>query len=147
MKLAQSLALIITGSASFFIPFALADIIIAQVQVVDHKVPAALRACASNNNNCECFEGGHGAKEVTVNGTGVGSLPESGFFSVEPGLCGSGLKYNFIRNDDGSYDFYVDGGDGISKGTCLPNTNQTTCPNVDTKIYDQLFCKSDICNA
>ena len=148
MKLAQSLALIITGSASFFIPFALANLHIAMV--VDQKNQSVLIACASSNYNCDCFQKGNGAAEVSLGGMQVSSLPESAF-TVESGLCGSrlpNLKYNFYYNQrNGNWDFYKKDGDGKSLGTCYySNTAGASLSCSITYVYDQLVCYTNICS-
>jgi hypothetical protein len=139
MKLAQSLALII--SASFAIPLALADFHI--VQGIAPGGGAGLEACPSDYYNCNCLKNGDRAAQVLVGGRGVGSLPDS-FFSVKSGLCGLG-QLNFYKQGDGSWKFYKDGGDGSLQGTCYKNTAGTSCSG-GFIFYDQLVCYSYICN-
>ena len=75
----QLLALII--SASFAIPFSLADFHIAQV--VD--AGTVLLACPSNYFNCDCFQNTVRAAEVSLDGEEEGSLPKS-FSLSNPGF-------------------------------------------------------------
>ena len=70
MKLAQSLALIITGSASFVIPFALASFRVAMV--TDDRVDGPgkdLVACPLGHYTCDCFQKRIGAANVLFNGS------------------------------------------------------------------------------
>ena len=148
MKLAQSLAFITTGSASIFIPFALANLDFQIAKVVDQELDGdgLLLACPSDNYNCECFEGGVHAAEVSEwsSGKPLASLPENGSFSVESpaGICGS-PRLDFYQESDGPWYFYVNGGDGISKGTCNSTFATMFCSH--SNVYDQLLCNSDIC--
>jgi hypothetical protein len=140
MKLAQSLALL-TG-ASFTVLSALANFHI--VQGIAPGGGAGLEACPSNYYNCDCLENGVRAARVVVNGNGVGSLPAS-FFSVDAGLCGLG-QLNFYKQADGTWNIYVNEGDGTLQGTCNSNTAVNSCS--DGFIFnDELVCYSYICGA
>ena len=139
MKLAQSLALII--SASFAIPSALADFHI--IQGIAPGGGAGLEACPSNFDNCDCMENGDRAARVSVNGQGQGSLPDS-FFSVDAGLCGLG-QLNFYKGSNGVWDIYENDGNGSLQGTCNSNSASSTCSN-GFLFFDQLVCYSYICN-
>ena len=147
MKLAQSLgALIITGSASFVIPFALASFHVATIRIDEGVGSDASRllktlACPAYLYHCLCF--------VKNNRDSVGVIP--GPFdgqhnvSIVSGLCGMG-KLNLFKNSDGSWYIYVDKGNGTIVGTCYPNTAYLTCNDgVDTTIVDNLVCYSNIC--
>ena len=69
---------------------------------------------------------------------------DNSFFFVEAGLCGMG-QLNFYKQDDGTWKFYVDNGDGTLQGTCFQNQGRTTCPA--GKVYlEQLVCYSNICD-
>ena len=150
MKLAQSLALIITGSASFVIPFALAQF---HITKFDDSIygQTSILACSSKTYGCDCFSS---AAKVMVEGEEAKSLPDTAFY-IESGLCGSASSYVFFLQSDGRWNFYVVDGNGVlqhpSQGTCYPNTaTPTTCSGLHayTKVYDQLVCYSDyICKA
>ena len=155
MKLAQSLALIITGSASFIIPFALAS----GFHVVEIFYPIKLLggmfvACSSNDLTCDFFlEGIIGAGNVSFDDRVVadGSLP--GYFKVSPGLCFGSQQLDFFQKyGTSNYDIYYHGGNGTSQGTCYPNkANITYSPNSpysDFRLDDRLICYSTtICNS
>ena len=140
MKLAQSLALII--SASFAIPFALADF---HIVLVDGVNGGELFACPSDYYNCDCFVNGNRRADVTVGGSEIRSLPE-GFFSVASGLCGL-EQLDFYEQSDGSWDIYEENGDGSLQGTCNSNSAFRSCAATGSvSIYDELVCFSYICN-
>ena len=159
MKLAQSLALIITGSASFIIPFALAS----SFQVVSmfnnqSQLGGRFVALPSNNFNCEFFQGGmDGAGNVSFNGRVVedGSLPAA--FNVLPGLCGGSQQLDLYQTSGTrNFEVYVHEGSGVSQATCYPDQANLTCspnsPNSDSvRVFDQLICNSTttgtICNS
>ena len=101
-------------------------------------------ACPSNYYNCDCFAVGHRRAEVQTYGTGT--IDGMTFFQMEPGLCGMGTM-NFYQQDDGSWQFYVDGGDGTVQGTCYGNNAESTCTSDadNLVINDKLVCYSYIC--
>src|ERR1700733_14773485 len=121
MKLAHSLALL--AIAVLTIPSALAAFHV--VQGIAPGGGAGLAACPSNYYNCKCLVNGDRAAQIVVNGQGVGSLSNN-FFSIKGGLCGMGL-FNFYKQGDGHWDFYVDNGDGSLQGTCYSNSATTSC--------------------
>ena len=151
MKLAQSLALIITGGSSFgVIPFALADFNV--TKFINQIGIAALAACSSKAYGCNCFPYGTNAAKVVSNATSgaqLASLPEN-TFSVESGFCGSAFVYDFYNRSDGTWELYEHGGNGIVQGTCHPNTKSvTTCDDghyENIVLYDQLVCSSGLCS-
>ena len=104
------------------------------VSVIDGK---NIRACASDTWDCGCYINGHGAGIIPGSG-GIGD-----FFYVEAGLCGL-PQLNFYKQGDGSYDFYVNDGDGQLQGTCYSNTAELFCGS--QVVDDQLVCYSYICN-
>jgi hypothetical protein len=101
-------------------------------------------ACPSNYYNCDCFAVGHRRAEVETHGTGT--IDGLTFFQMKPSLCGMGTM-NFYQQDDGSWQFYIDGGDGTVQGTCYGNNAETTCTSeADNLIVtDKLVCYSYIC--
>ena len=147
MKLAQSLALIITGSASFVIPLALA-----QFHVVLVIPPLAysrfVAACPSYSYNCACFyDGFNRSLGPTYPQGNQDGFPKNSF-SVNSGLCGFLGVLNFYLNSDGTWSIYEDKGNATSLGTCYPTTVHKTCP-IDRAyviIDDSLVCYSNICN-
>ena len=154
MKLAQSLALIITGSASFVIPFALAQVQISKF--VDETGAAGIAACAPNHYGCDCSPIGINAAFIVSNpttGLVVPSLPEH-TFSINFGFCGNGVWYDFYNRSDASgiWDSYVHNGNGSVQGTCHPNTESTPtrCTDgfyVNNTVSDLLDCQIGCRNA
>ena len=148
MKLAQSLALIITGGASFVIPFALANIHVIQWTALNGT--ETLIACPSEDYGCDCSPGGpYGAGVVSDDGAQLTSLPgPGGHFSVQSPFCGSNSSYYFYNNGtSGRWDIHVQSGTGSLQGNCYPNTESptSTCatskgPGDDTVLHDQLVC-------
>ena len=136
MKLAQSLALII--SASFAIPFAFADFHIVE-RFLEYGVHLA---CPSDYYNCRCFVDDDRSEYVTVGDGVVINLPDN-FFSVQSGLCGL-KQLDFYKQSDGSWDIYEENGDGSLQGTCNSNSGSNKCGRYG--IYEELVCYSYICN-
>ena len=147
MKLAQSLALIITGSALFFIPLALADLHVGLV--IPPLVYARFVAdCPSYSYNCDCFYRGiNGSYGPPYRLGSRDGFPEN-FFSLKSGLCGFGGVLNFYLNSDGTWSIYEDKGNATSLGTCYPTTAKISCPKEDghAEVDDSLVCYSNICN-
>ena len=140
MKLAQSLALIITGSASFVIPFALAGgFHIGKVTQPD--VTSYATACDSDNFACSCF------KQSTYNNPGASvSQNAEGIISIAKGLCGAGKLNLYYNQSDGSWIIYYDRGNGTSQGTCYPTSATLPCDH-NSVVNDFLICYSpNICN-
>lgn len=56
-------------------------------------------------------------------------------------------KMNFYEQDDASWLFYVDGGDGTVQGQCYGNEANSDCKSGDLVllIEDRLVCYSYIC--
>ncbi|KAK9312379.1 hypothetical protein V1524DRAFT_410843 [Lipomyces starkeyi] len=102
-------------------------------------------ACPSNYWNCNCFtENDRGAQADNGN---IKDIVGSSFFQLDAGLCGMGAL-NFYQQGDGSWQFYVDGGDGTLQGTCYSNSASDYCWNVvgSASVADRLVCYSYICN-
>ena len=102
------------------------------------------RACPSNQCNCGCFKGGAG-------GSNVVELPYpqqefQTYFQVQSGLCGMPLM-DFYRRPDGSWEFYVNNGNGQVQGSCYSNSDrQRSAPfNATSSYEDRLVCYSSIC--
>ena len=150
MKLAQSLALI-TGSASFVVPFALADIYVSGYVKTNSigftHSSGSLFAIPKDFDPCDCASKGDCAPKV-LDGGGkeVKKLPNN-FFSVDSGLCGLG-KLNFYQEKDGSGKYYLDGGNGTLLGNCNSTMDNRGCTYSGvfskTFVQHQLSCTSDI---
>ena len=149
MKLPQSLALIITGSASFLIPFALASFRLIDVHP-DHLTPKLndIWAIPSDPFDCSIFSDSNPETGIPSNGVkvrigaGAGTFPTSNMLYSESEICGLG-KLNFYRNKtDGTFQYYLDKGNGSSLGTCTTNTNSNmTCSSTVTLLPDGLNCR------
>ena len=149
MKPAQSLALIIT-SASFIIPFALAQFEVSKS--IDQKTGAVgIAACALGHDGCNCSPFGQYGAYILSNATGtelpVASLPAD-TFSVGRGFCGSTNMYDFYNRSNGIWEFYVDHGNGTALGTCSPTESPPTiCINNGSEVYKLLDCQGICSNA
>ena len=140
MKLAQSLAFIITG-ASFVIPFALAGFAIRGHYATheDGHIYADLEACPSENFGCDCSQ-----QAVAVTSDSDTSVKK---MTVDPGLCGMG-KLDVTQLPNSSWGLSVNGGDGSSRGICnaVPGSDAPCLlSGVATTIVKLLNCTSDIC--
>ena len=149
MKLAQSLALIITGSASFVIPFALASGLHLGVVQIPHAY-AFVTACPASHYDCSCFKDGTNGAMVTF--VGQSFPPPAGpdiSFSINSGLCGLG-KLDSYSNSDGNWDIYEHKGNGTVLATCYPTTSNILTCDHGTEVNDKLICygtsNSNICN-
>ena len=155
MKLAQSLALIITGSASFMIPFALASLFLAVADNTNFPGSETLTACPLKFNACECLrQSGYIVQSFEGFGALFGVFPDDfSEFYTQPGLCGSGqLDFRQPKNDgsNSNWTIYNHNGDGTGQGTCTANRLATnlTCPNSFTGssiVYDIVTCSTKIC--
>ena len=149
MKLAQQLAFIITGIASFLIPFALADFHLLKI-FNSNEAKGVILACPSKKYGCDCFLGSIDAAAVWSGNTIVkGNLPVSGFSVGSPGrvvgLCGSPILLDVYNLGNGTHAIYVHGGNGTLQGTCKPNYGTaTSCGN--TTAYEIMLCSTHICN-
>lgn len=106
-------------------------------------------ACPSNYYNCDCMSNGDRAGHV-INGqppvVGI-TATGSNYFELD-GMCGVG-NMNFYLQGDGSWLFYIAGGDGSVQGTCYAGDNSIT--DCDTGVSSCSFsnilvCYSYICN-
>ncbi|TEB33105.1 hypothetical protein FA13DRAFT_1773345, partial [Coprinellus micaceus] len=82
------------------------------------------RACPSNQYNCNCFKGGAGGSNVVEL-----PYPQQEFltyFQVQSGLCGMPL-IDFYKRSDGSWEFYVNNGNGHVQGSCYSNSDRQSC--------------------
>lgn len=97
-----------------------------------------VEACPSNYYNCNCFDNndrtGYGPRQDIVGQD----------FSIGAGLCGL-PQLNFYGNGDGSYDFYVNGGDGTVQGHCYFNDDTQSQCGLGV-YFDRLVCYSYICS-
>ena len=165
MKLTQSLALIITGSASFVIPFVAASsgFDIKKVSnVLDGSVYFV--ALALQNNSCDFFQQGNGAANISSNDkVALKSVPPK--FQVR-GLCGS-EQLDFYQKkiqasidssiDSSKWDYYYHEEDGSLQGSCFRSIpNNVTCSSTDLNItvlvndelvcYNQIGINNPVCN-
>ncbi|KAK9351014.1 hypothetical protein V1523DRAFT_464191 [Lipomyces doorenjongii] len=101
-------------------------------------------ACPSNYWNCNCFDDLDRGVETSE---GLEDIYGQNFFQLDAGLCGMGAL-NFYQQGDGSWLFYVDGGDGSVQGTCYSNSASDYCWDVigSKSVADRLVCYSYICN-
>lgn len=97
-----------------------------------------VEACPSNYYNCNCFffndRTGYGPRQDLLGQD----------FSIQAGLCGL-PQLNFYGNEDGTYTFYINGGDGTAQGQCYPNTASLNCGG-EGYYDDRLVCYSYICS-
>ena len=150
MKLTQSLALIITGSASFVIPFVAASsgFDIKKVSnVLDGSVYFVALAILQNNS-CDFFQQGNGAANISSNDkVALKSVPPK--FQVR-GLCGS-EQLDFYQKkirasiDSSKWDYYYHKEDGSLQGSCFRSIpNNVTCSstdlNITVRVNDELVC-------
>ena len=153
MKLAQSLALIITGSASFLIPFALAEFRLIIAQPDNSKFTSVWAVPGpAESFDCSSFDDNSADPHTPKNGVKVsidyitGGFPLSLHVSTDPGLCGLGQLDFYRKNEHDNFLFYLDKGNGTSLGTCYPNTNSSkTCSKV-TLLAAGFDCNTLICN-
>ena len=155
MKLTQSLAFMITGGASFVIPFALAHFDLRMVVTSSRFIVGdALEACpGSSNFGCDCSAGGvkFSSSAKTLEAVGGNQT----FFSVDSGLCGMGkLDLYPDEQSSGSWIVYESGGNGTIQGTCSRSTASLVCSvkhtlytNERTTVDELLKCNSGICSA
>ena len=158
MKLAQSLrvALIITGSASFVIPFALAEFSIIVVRDNDDRLATIWAVPGLTESfSCSSFDDNSADPHTPKNGVEVSIDNDSGSFTVslkastDPGLCGLGQLDFYRKNEHGNFLYYLHQGNGSSLGTCYPNKNSMStrpCSKV-TLLDDGFDCNNTvICN-
>ncbi|KAH8812848.1 hypothetical protein F5884DRAFT_317650 [Xylogone sp. PMI_703] len=106
-------------------------------------------ACPSNYYNCDCINGGDRAGHLQDGDTPVDGITttDSDYFQIS-GMCGVGAM-NFYKNDDNSWTFYLDGGDGSVQGTCYAGDNSIKDCNsfsAACSVSNILVCYSYICN-
>ncbi|KAL7792469.1 hypothetical protein V8C37DRAFT_380416 [Trichoderma ceciliae] len=106
-------------------------------------------ACPSNYYNCKCMLDGDRAGYLSAGDTPVDGLSKTGsnFFQLT-GMCGVG-NMNFYLQGDGSWLFYLDGGDGSVQGTCYDGNSSTkNCNGFSAACSwrNILVCYSYICN-
>ena len=148
MKLTQSLALIITGSASFVITFVAASsgFDIKKVSnVLDGNVYFV--AFSFENNSCDFFQQGNGSANISSDDkVALKRVPPK--FQVR-GLCGSEQLdfYQKIRGsiDSSKWDYYNHKEDGSLQGSCyraVPNnvTCSSTDLNITVRVNNELVC-------
>jgi hypothetical protein len=102
-------------------------------------------ACPSNYWNCDCFS--KGDRGVLVDNGNIQDITGLNYFQTDPGLCGMGAM-NFYKQGDGSWVFYVAGGDGSLQGKCYNNSGSDYCWYAlgSDSVRDRLVCYSYICN-
>jgi hypothetical protein len=132
-----------------FLSVLFVTIVTADFHIVQGIAPgggSGIEACPSNYYNCACLKNGDRAAKVTDGSTkGIGTLKGRTYFKVKKSLCGMG-DLDFYKQGDGSWKFYVSGGNGDLQGTCYANNAGTSC-SPGFFFYDQLVCYSYICNA
>lgn len=107
-------------------------------------VYAGHRACPSSQYGCSCFKAG---SNVKLSG---GRQELETYFQIQPGFCGMGWL-DFYKSSDGSWDLYVNNGDGQVQGKCWSNSAYVACPlgsmpiNSTLEYNDKLVCYSSIC--
>ena len=145
MKLTQSLAFIITGGASFIIPFALANFtIITTYSYSNGGGGGNLEACPSKNSGCDC-------SQPAVN---VAYDDSAQKMTIDSGLCGMGKLDVYLLVTNSSWQIFVDG-DASPRGICNtvpgavgPMPVPVLCAPGGFPNVGKLFsCISDICSA
>lgn len=106
-------------------------------------------ACPSNYYNCDCLQNGDRAGHVISGQTPTVGIHNTGsnYFELD-GMCGVG-NMNFYLQGDGSWLFYIAGGDGSVQGTCYPGDNSIKdCNSFSSacSFSNILVCYSYICN-
>lgn len=106
-------------------------------------------ACPSNYYNCDCLSNGDRAGHVINGETPVVGISNTGsnYFELD-GMCGVG-NMNFYLQGDGSWLFYIAGGDGSVQGTCYQGDNSIKdCDGgaSSCSFKNILVCYSYICN-
>ncbi|PTB68469.1 hypothetical protein BBK36DRAFT_1138588 [Trichoderma citrinoviride] len=105
-------------------------------------------ACPSNYYNCDCMLNGDRTGHVIAGETPVYGLSSTGsnYFELD-GMCGTG-NLNFYLQSDGTWLFYIAGGDGSVQGTCYNGDNSVTDCNefsAACSLSNILVCYSYIC--
>ncbi|KAL6860852.1 hypothetical protein J3F83DRAFT_717163 [Trichoderma novae-zelandiae] len=105
-------------------------------------------ACPSNYYNCDCMLNGDRASHVVSGQTPKYGLTDTGSSYFElGGMCGVG-DMNFYLQDDGTWLFYIAGGDGSVQGTCYAGDNSIKDCNAFSaacSLSNILVCYSYIC--
>ncbi|KAM0453332.1 hypothetical protein ACHAPV_006105 [Trichoderma viride] len=109
----------------------------------------ATMACPSNYYNCNCLLDGDRAGHVINGETPKVGITNTGsnYFKLD-GMCGVG-NMDFYLQGDGSWLFYISGGDGSVQGTCYNGDNSIKDCNgfsAACSFSNILVCYSYICN-
>ncbi|KAL7911297.1 hypothetical protein GGI35DRAFT_478660 [Trichoderma velutinum] len=113
------------------------------------EIESDVVACPSNYYNCDCMLWGDRAGFLRAGDTPVDGLATTGstYFQLS-GMCGVG-NMDFYKQGDGSWLFYIAGGDGSVQGTCYNGDNSIKdCFGVSASCSwtNILVCYSQICN-
>ncbi|KAH0531004.1 hypothetical protein TsFJ059_005567 [Trichoderma semiorbis] len=105
-------------------------------------------ACPSNYYNCKCMMDGDRTGHVINGETPKYGIHDTGsnYFELD-GMCGVG-NMNFYLQGDGTWLFYIAGGDGSVQGQCWPGDNSIKDCNefsAACSLSNILVCYSYIC--
>ncbi|RFU78628.1 hypothetical protein TARUN_3598 [Trichoderma arundinaceum] len=106
-------------------------------------------ACPSNYYKCKCMIDGDRAGHVTAGSPPTYGVHKTGsnFFQLS-GMCGVS-NMNFYLQSDGTWLFYIAGGDGTVQGQCFPGDNSIVdCHEISAaySLSNILVCYAYICN-